>query len=1812
MAPSSSGNRTLLLRGVTAARAGDPLLRSGRLSLRAEFRLDSARTAPGRPTQEVEAAEDDILELEFEDGALLWMTAAQFRDQFQPEASRSADDGRLTVDLPSSLQLDEAGASRGAGAWVLRGIKLLGFDAVGLTAAAAGHAVETRGLGDPDKRPGLGLFRCAMEPGRFQLRAAKAADIPTDRAILVFLHGTASSNWGSFGDLWDDQRREALEALRAAYGEAVFAFEHRSLTESPIRNARDLVRALPPGARLHLVSHSRGGLIGELLARARHDGAAPFTDEDLALFAADGSGTFDREPAPEDLDDLRALAADLADRRIRVTRFVRVACPALGTTLASRRLDRWLSIVGTAASVLGADSPVASVFGAIGDFMAAVIKERTDPTTLPGLEAMMPDSRLVHLVNRRRLELDGELLAIAGDIEPTSWWRRVLVFGTDRYYGGEHDLVVNTPSMRGGAPRPTGRLAKFRGPQVNHFSYFQEQGSVEALVRGLTGTLGAGDGFSPIVAPSTPIARTTVARSAGPQPTVFVLPGIMGSELSVGDNRVWADLDELAWGGMRKLSIEAEGVHASNVFGRYYGRLVEYLAGSHRVVTFPFDWRQPLAELGDELANEVEKELELAERAQMPVRFIAHSMGGLVVRTMIARHGDLWSRITRHPGARFVMLGTPNSGSHAITELLVGRSRVLKRLALLDLRDSKRALLEIVARYPGLLAMLPKDDERDWFSPATWTALHAVEHGTWIPPSPEDLERARRDRQTLDRSPLERDRMLYVAGHAAETVADLRLEQDGNKAGTRLQMYVTPCGDGRVTWDKGIPPGLPCWYTRTEHGDLAADPGSFAAYLDLLERGDTSQLPTQPVFPRSQETLRRASEADVDYYPADGDDLLASAMGAESAGPIQAPARPKIPVSVAHGDLVFARSAVAVGHYEGDTIISAEKALDWHLDQRLSRHNALNLYPGPIGSSAVFMNTRPGSRPEAAIVIGLGRVGDLSPGALSSGMATAVLKYAMRKVERSANGAGAAPQGISISPLLIGTGAGGMSVKDALQALLLGVKLASDRLARHEDGISIQEIQFIELWEDRAKDAVEALQEIGSDIGLGEAFSFCGTMETLGGGLRRLSYGEPSGWWQRLQIKADPGSGSLIFTAPTRRARTERLTVDIQPRLIEEYIADSITTTSANRQVGRTLFELLVPNEFKNRAREREPLVLEVEEATAAYPWELIEDRESSQNQPVAIERGLLRRLEVPDTPTLVQEAMEPIALVVGEPGGVTPALPGAAAEAEAVVRDLRARAFRVVSEIGTEARSVISALHARPYRVLHLAGHGIYSPADPVKGRFDTLAGMVLSGGAYLTPKEIGQMREVPALVFVNCCHLGAIGPGQRQHHRLASNLAGQFIKQGVRAIVAAGWAVDDAAAKTFAGEFYRKMLNGATFGDAVLAARRATWERHGGTNTWGAYQCYGDPGFRLLVDRADGVASSSGWTFVSLEHAMAEIENITAKAANRAIGDMGGLRSQLHEIEKQAELCSWIDDSRIRAALGCAWAETGALEEGIKHLTAAMTGEKSQMSLRHVEQLANYRVRDAGRRAAEADQRESALSDIDQSIGLILWLIGEMPYEPDRASQEVRTLTPDQIAALHERKLATSERLCLLGSAFKRRAMIDPETRAASLELMVCAYRHAVTKDPTGIDFYPLTNWIQGTFVVRWLNPRDRSFDRHREDARNRLAVCRSALRRSDSLHPDFWSTFNLATADLLDDLLAGRYHMPGAEARVADYTLGFREAQKRGSRRQLDSAVDHLDFVLLMLAETRGSSHGAKARRLFAEIRRGLDERTRADRG
>jgi tetratricopeptide (TPR) repeat protein len=304
----------------------------------------------GAPVESVpfEAKFDDVIELEYEGGLRQWVRVDQLRDDLQKRnglLARGAA-GQQEVVIPADLG---SPAARGAADLLLKGLKILGLDPVGMGANLAVREVVSKFEDSLQPAPGLYILADPRTPER-EVRDAKELD---NRApYLLFLHGTASSIAGSFGglspspdDTEDPIPADDWESLKKRYPGRILGLQHKTLSVSPLFNALDAARLLPDGAQLHLVSHSRGGLVGELLCLnelpADYRNAFAKVPDDVP----DEARQEVQDSRKEEADRFDQLSAELGRKHLTVQRFVRVACPARGTVLASKRLDLYLSVL---------------------------------------------------------------------------------------------------------------------------------------------------------------------------------------------------------------------------------------------------------------------------------------------------------------------------------------------------------------------------------------------------------------------------------------------------------------------------------------------------------------------------------------------------------------------------------------------------------------------------------------------------------------------------------------------------------------------------------------------------------------------------------------------------------------------------------------------------------------------------------------------------------------------------------------------------------------------------------------------------------------------------------------------------------------------------------------------------------------------------------------------------------------------------------------------------------------------------------------------------------------------------------------------------------------------------------------------------------------------------------------------------------------------------------------------------------------------------------------------------------------------------
>lgn len=1738
-----------------------------------EVTVDAVRSG-GAPVELPNVADDTLVELEFEGGYKRWARAGDLRAQAGQQASRDATASADFLITPASFDVS---AKRGAVGLVLKFLRVLKIDPVGdLSDALASVLVEkleTRKIAAP------GVFRCA-NPDMLELLPVKeAGDIDTGKPVLLFLHGTFSSTDGSFGDLWESRQGYNapawLQRLFAPYGQQVFALEHHTLTVSPVQNALQVLRLLPPHTRLHIVSHSRGGLVGELLCqgalkrRTRASGDK-FLDSD-DIFASDELAAFDAATRKSDLDGLQEMENLFRDKQIRVERFARVACPGRGTVLASERLEDNLSLVFNVLSFIPAPR-----FQALAEFVRLVLmalaRKRTDPQELPGIEAMMPSSPLIRLLNRPNVQLDSDITIIAGDMQASTLLGSFKEWATQRFFGEDNDFVVNTAGMYGGAQRLQGmRFYLDQGDDSSHFGYFRKTDIRDRLLNALQHPdtdlrllpLPAGTQAPPTTSARPSSRGQTKAKAS----TVYFLPGFMGSKLLVNGSPVWLDFSALSWGDFTRLSIDSAGVKPEGVLDAPYGPLLDMLDDNHNVTAFAYDWRRSFTDAGRRLGEALERELDAAKNAgkQLVLRILAHSSGGLVAIAMMSETPGVWKRLREEADCRIVLLGAPLKGTYAAVQLLYGRHRLLSLLNMLDGRmdeDEGKRLADQFARYPGVLELLPAA----WLYEDRWQAVLGDAFYAW--PARALLADALRVRQQLQQVELDAQRLIYLYGKAALTPDDL-LEQQGE-----WRFHASGAGDGVVLWsalDAGAK--LPTWFMPVEHGRMASHSEYFQTLQYLLDDGVSRQLESQP--PQiGQLADQWLPVIRTELYPNEPE-LLAAALGYHT-NLTQEEVRPQVEVRVMHGNLEQVSHPVVVGHYEGDSILSAEALLDKRLGGRMSELQRMGLYPGLPGTSHVFLN--PGRKPGGAVIVGLGEVGKLTSGVLTASFIRAMMDYSLKIREELERNPPDDAQMIGdcfpvhVATLLIGTvGGGSVTLADSITAILRAIVQSNQALDKSEQGVRLrlQVVEFVELYEDRAVEAARLVQDFVQLPEFRSDFTVKSLMQSLPGKRRRVMYNDPPGWWRRIQVEAS--DNGLKYTTLTDKARAELVLQATQRKLVDQFIDKAITTSADDPDTGKILFELLLPAAMKEQAPNAENLVMVLDAAASAYPWELLYNRLDHESQPLAVRFGMVRQLQVGQYRQRVVSPLDRSALVVGDPpvGGEFVPLPAARQEAETVAKLLEAGGFsKVTREIGTDSQSILKALNTNDYRVLHLAGHGVYRYKPDKDNAALEVSGMVLGDGIFLTPVEIGQMRKVPELAFINCCHLAQMDFMEADiqtavtadRSKLAASLAQELIRMGVRAVIAAGWAINDSAAKVFAEQCYNALLQGYTFGNALLMARLETWKQYPNCNTWGAYQCYGDPDYKLL-SRQPGGGGQAGdsWRFVAEVEVIAELQNLINAADTAQTGDVPWLQERLQQLQR-AIPSEWLTHAEILYALGRAYGKLDMFPQAIEAYTAAQDSPQADYPVILLEDKASL-----------------------LTAWALGWSQGKLEPPDKRIAADPTALMGQAWNILHLLDgLGNSlQRFEETGKFWKRKAMMTlGEERANALLAMEDAYQRAhdfAMQQTHTVAGYPLINWLTCK-VVRFL--RGDVAQLGRQELKYWLDQAKQSSDQADKAAPSFGSGITRAECGLVNYILGMRLDETARVQKVVDdYALA---AGRGAPPRQMRFVAEHLTFLQQMLAE------------------------------
>lgn len=194
--------------------------------------------------------------------------------------------------------------------------------------------------------------------------------------------------------------------------------------------------------------------------------------------------------------------------------------------------------------------------------------------------------------------------------------------------------------------------------------------------------------------------------------SIIFVPGILGSELLLNEEKVWPpSLLEVLTGYQRLESLMDPNVTAGNPISNvlvvdFYGSLqgdLEKIAHSlgAQFVPFGYDWRRSIAESARDLGKAIDSQLTAGSEK---IVLVAHSMGGLVCRYLL-ESGEFEQEPWFGRIKRLVGLAVPNLGS----PLALVRALGLK--GSVGLSGSDIIEISTDGRYPSLYQLVPPPDQ---------------------------------------------------------------------------------------------------------------------------------------------------------------------------------------------------------------------------------------------------------------------------------------------------------------------------------------------------------------------------------------------------------------------------------------------------------------------------------------------------------------------------------------------------------------------------------------------------------------------------------------------------------------------------------------------------------------------------------------------------------------------------------------------------------------------------------------------------------------------------------------------------------------------------------------------------------------------------------------------------------------------------------------------------------------------------------------------------------------------------------------------
>ena len=960
--------------------------------------------------------------------------------------------------------------------------------------------------------------------------------------------------------------------------------------------------------------------------------------------------------------------------------------------------------------------------------------------------------------------------------------------------------------------------------------------------------------------------------SRGPQGTVVLMHGIMGSQIGKELRKewdiVWLNPFAMSDGNFSflKLGTGRSKYGPRGLLPIFYALLwarLKYWYG-YNVVEFAYDWRVGVQESGDELVEFIDK------KTSGPVFLVAHSMGGLVARAALPNLDDRVQRI--------VQLAAPNYGSFSPVVTFRGQNAFVNNLMKLDLSTTVTNLLSsTVSTFQGLYELMP--------APSRFSSVNLFDSSIW-PASPSvNASALAKAKVNIGKLPDPDRRFVLIAGTGQQTVTDMSIDQSSGE----FRFTTTTEGDGTVPlrfarFDTAAQ--VPTYLANVTHYGIIVDGTVCNAVDDLLRTGQTTRLQQDTGVSRRNE-IRRPLDVSQALDPLQGGDggklsvadiraIQRSVLGSMS--PESASAgnkggrssadnlgqqelldsgfknvtvgrrRRRLRLIIAQGDITkMPAHAHVLGVFAGVTPSGPARAFDELLGGAISDLVERQLFSGTRGKIFFLPTYKTAVPGDLLTFAGLGSFNDFQ---------LSVVEDVAQQIVQSL-----LPLHVTELATVI-LGGTIQDVKKSLQAMLKGFIKG---LIEADDNFEFQRIIICESDTTKFEDLKSELYRLASSTLFDDVEVDFDVIQIPGPSLTRVSTKLPTASESALflfsHLSIDPkGQGpdavykhEVSVLPPDSGTSFERYIVRFSKADFDNYLKQVQMGAPRNLDdFGTGLAKLVLPKDLLMSYKDvlsRHRLQVLHNALSSRIPWESLKFDDIWP----AISHGLSRTYERDQTPVMLSRSQQQnqvlrILLVYNPTGD----LDGAEQEGQRILKVTAkwSGKMQVTTLHGSEATraAIVNCLKTQSIDILHYAGHAGFNADNRDQ------SGLVCAGADILSGRDLKQLgSQLPPVIILNACESGRVRKAVPvEVENGPASVAEAILNAGIVCFIATYWPVSDSGADIFADTFYDKILssakpyeNGNSVGDAVLAARQALKSKN--ESDWANYMLYGNREFVL-----------------------------------------------------------------------------------------------------------------------------------------------------------------------------------------------------------------------------------------------------------------------------------------------------------------------------------------------------------------------------